>query len=244
MGIAQVEMQAALAALVVGDANRNDSLDSEDIVIETGWYVAAVADNPDTTDIDESKKAVFRSEREVRSSNAFADVNTAKDGIYLDIDEIPRLGTTTPADLNGAVATMRISIQSAGVDTLLFGATAGTNAGKSLVEVTSSSGDPIRIPASEKDLGEYAKQAAGVNAAAFDGAISKDSGVFVARFGVIRNDFKDAITAYWDEVPAPADRTQTVTVIASGTPADGEVVAGSAAFDITLTAVGETPTRT
>ena len=42
---------------------------------------------------------------------------------------------------------------------------------------------------------------------------SVDSGVFVAQFGVIRSEFKDAIGDYWAEVPADKTVARTVTVI-------------------------------
>ena len=213
------EELAALAALVVGDANRNEGLDAADIIIETGWYTAAAAAIPATDQVAAvpAVEAVFRSERVVRAANAFNDVNTDKTGVYLDVDEIPPLNNVVPTDFADATAVVRITFESAGVDVLEFGDNAGSNSGKSLIEVTSSSGDPIRIPASEADLGEYAGlDKAGVGPADFgtEAVESKDSGVFVARFGVIDNDSKDAIAEYWDLVPkdkiAP---TRTLTVI-------------------------------
>ncbi len=246
----------ALAELVVGDANRNDGLDAADIIIQTGWYVPALAAVAATEDVaaTPARKAAFRSVRTVRAANAFNDVNTDKNGIFIDIDEVPALpGGTPPEDLiDGetipATPVLRITFESAGVDVLEFGENAGSNAGKSLIEVTSSSGDPIRIPASEKDLGVYANQAAGVNAQAFEGAPSKDSGVFVARFGVIRSDFKEAMTE-WEPVPGEAvDATGVVLMVGAtaeaplqstlevtlSVDADNVLVAGS----VTATIVG------
>ena len=107
--------------------------------------------------------------------------------------------------------------------------------------MTSSSGEPIRIEAGEKDLSAYAKQDNGVNSMNFeeDDAMSKDSGVFVGRFGVIRNDFKEAIAEYLKLVPKEMEtKDRKVTVITQGLEDDENA---TPVPDATPTGVAGTP---
>ena len=191
-----------LRDLVVGNSNRDGAVDHLDIELHIGDYTPAVRDDVDTAAEDETANAVFTATRTLRPIAIFAGEATNGKGIFLNVGDIPSLG--------GGEA-LRLTFASAGQDVLEF--TSGANKDMSLVEVTSSSGDPIRIPASEKDLGSYAAADSGVGPTAFEESPSKDSGVFVARFGVIRNGFKDAIAEYWEANKAQTERTQTFTVV-------------------------------
>ena len=218
-----------------GDRNRDGVLDDEDITVSIGVYTAATAgeDDPATTTVDESKVG-------------FASPSNLPSSVFIRFAE-----DNTVVFLNTAIITagssLRITFASATAGDLNYPDDFSTEnlRGLSRVQVTSSSGDPIRIEANEKNLAGYAAQTAGVNSAAFAAASSKDSGVFVGRFGVIRNDFKDAISDYWAAVPAPESVERTVTVITQ-VAEDLENVteaeaAAAAAADPNTTVVAGTP---
>lgn len=208
--------------LQIGDRNRSGSIDSSDLLIEVGYFVAPVADNPDTADTDESVSLQFEVQRTVNVGNAFLDASANGKEAFLSLNVIPAfpadVGSRTGA-LTGEVGALRIRFASAGVNELEFGADAPTAlVGKSRVEVRSTSGDPIRVAVSEKNLGGFT--GAGVTKTALDANESRDSGSFVGIFGVIRNDFKDAIaewiptatqTAYTGDTGDTAAKVYTVS---------------------------------
>ncbi|MCY4576384.1 MAG: hypothetical protein OXC55_07295 [Chloroflexi bacterium] len=196
-------MNIALPAdIKFGDRNRDGRLDHEDITVSIGTFAAATAaeDDQSTPNVDESKVG-FSSPSNLPSSVfiRFADDNTQ---VFLNTQII-----STGSDV-------RISFASAEPNTLEF--TTGANAGQSRVQVTSTSGDPIRVPVSEKALNVLDNPTDGVNHDALTDAdaVSRDSGVFVGMFGVIRNDFKDAGS---DWKPVPTDSAQSEEITATGT---------------------------
>ncbi len=228
--------------LEIGDRNRNGEIDSGDLLIEIGYFVPPVVDDPDTTD-NEQEDLQFEAVRTVNVGNAFQDASRNGKEAFLNLNTIPAF----PAARDAAdqldtteVGALRIRFASAGVNELKYGDDAAVELrGKSRVQVRSSSGDPIRITVREKNLVELAKQKAGVNHAALtatdtDGnstTDSRDSGVFVGMFGVIRNDFKEAI-ATWTPTPTDSAQSEEITVIAAGgTPAADEVLPVEAETD-------------
>ncbi len=206
--------------LEIGDRNRSGSVDHGDLLIEVGYFVAPVADDPGTADTNEAVSLQFEALRTVNVQNAFVDASRNGKEAFLSLNIIPAfpadVGTRDGA-LTGEVGALRIRFASAGVNELTYDEDSPTDlVGKSRVQVRSSSGDPIRVTVREKDLGVLDDQTAGVNHAALTAedsegnslTDSRDSGVFVGMFGVIRNDFKEAI-ATWTPTP-------TETVYANG----------------------------
>ena len=236
MATAHVTEIANLNALAVGDKDRSGEIDGDDITIEMGWYVPPRRDDPSTTTEDETAPALFSRTRTVRADNAFLDLfEDGGDavGIYLDNNDIPPLpAATAPTNFppagtgenRTATQVIRITFASAGPDTLVF--ETGSNAGQSRVQVTSTSGEPIRVSVNEKDLDAF--EGRSVNAADLEANSSRDSGVFVGIFGVIRNDFKDAASD-WSPVKSPdaddAATPPTITFVADTT-ADADLQAG------------------
>ena len=184
--------------LNVGDRDRSGKIDADDFVFQIGMYTAGIA----AADAESTPTpAEFTSERTLPSSSVFLSSRDTGDGFYGTVLNIPAIDTGDA---------LRVTFASAGSDMLV------DDKMKSLVEVTSSSGEPIRIEAGEKDLSAYAEQDNGVNSMDFESmdAKSKDSGVFVGRFGVIRNDFKEAIAEYLKLVPKEMEtKDRKVTVI-------------------------------
>ena len=95
--------------------------------------------------------------------------------------------------------------------------------GESLVEIRSTSGEAIKVIASEKNLGAYvALSQGGINGDEFEnatGAVSQDSGVFAAIFGLIDNDWKLMISDWVTddrEDTSPLKDGETVTGLAAG----------------------------
>ena len=189
--------------LNVGDRDRSGKIDADDFVFQIGMYTPGTQNTADAGDASNATLAMFTSERTLPSSSVFLSSRDTGDGFYGAVLNIPSI--TDKA--------LRVTFASAGSDMLV------DDKMKSLVEVTSSSGEPIRIEASEKDLSAYAKQDSGVNSTNFeeDDAMSKDSGVFVGRFGVIHIDFKEAIAEYLKLVPKEMEiKDRKVTVITQG----------------------------
>ena len=179
------------ADLQVGDRNRTGEIDGADIVIELGFIPttdAIPADDDQTDDVDESAVPLkFVSDQTLRTQNAFLNLSTDGKTLFLDVNDIPTLNSLgdPPANMRPA---LRITFSSAGPNVLEY--EEGKDKGKSRVQVTSTSGDPILVSVSEKDLGAF--DGDGVTASDLKGNSSRDSGVFVGIFGVIRNEFKDA----------------------------------------------------
>ncbi len=203
--------------LVVGNRNRQDGVDAPDVIFQLGQYTAAVRDDAGTTEVDETAPAEFSVTRTLRSATVFLDNGEGEDAsiIYVSALNIPAL----PADGTGTVGALRITFASAGVNSLNFDT--GSLAGQSRVQVTSTSGEPIRVAVSEKDLGSFS--GAGVTRTALDAEASRsrDSGVFVGIFGAIQNKFKDAALD-WEAVA-----TDTVY-------ADGDADTDNDALDLTV----------
>ncbi len=250
-----------LGSLVVGDDTRDGVVNGEDIELELGWYLPAVRANPSATPPVMAAPAKFVGTRALQSG-AFAGINTANDGLYLDRGLIPNLQegdsiptVDRPAAENNVeyVPALRIGFDSAGENALTYPSDyrVETLQDKSRVEVSSTSDrSSIRISVSEKNLATYAALDNGVGAANFGGtditsfdpaaADSRDSGVFVGRFGVIRKEFKDAIADYAGLVPTPQAQAQTITVVSPAvntaeTPDDPNTIAAapSAVFNLT-----------
>ena len=206
-----------LNGLVVGNRNRQGGVDDDDILVHLGYYQVATRGDAEADPVVVAAPAKFTPTRRVVGSFEAEDED-GNNGVYLDLDAIPLLNTVPipqAAQDDGAVAAMRITFASAGVNDLNF--TTGTNTGQSRVQVTSTSGEAIRVPVSEKDLGAFS--GAGVTRTALDANESRDSGVFVGIFGAIQNSFKDAAS---DWEPVKGDAT-------AGTPAAVAVVAESTA---------------
>lgn len=234
-GTADVDEAAGADPLQIGDRNRNGSIDDGDLLIEVGYFVPPVADDPGTADTDESLDLQFEAVRTVNVGNAFLDASRNGKEAFLSLNVIPAFPVAR--DVAGGqlhtseVGALRIRFASAGVNDLTFGADApAALVGKSRVEVRSTSGDPIRVSVSEKNLGGFS--GAGVTKSALDMNESRDSGVFVGIFGVIRNDFKDAIaewmptateTVYADGDDDDENNAQDVTVVASGATGNSQV---------------------
>ncbi|MYD35519.1 MAG: hypothetical protein F4X20_00615 [Dehalococcoidia bacterium] len=243
---------ADLDDLVVGNRNRQNGVDAPDVVFQLGWYQAPTRDDPATEDDDESVAAEFTVTRTLRSATVFLDNGEGPDAsiIYVSALNIPALSTDTPPE--GTVAALRIAFASAGVNDLV------DSDGDNLVSVTSTSGETINIAARERDLAKYdaltddenvAKRS--VNHADFSAEAneSRDSGVFVGMFGVIRNGFKDAALD-WEPVKgdATAGTVQQVTVVADGTdpipanaveaPADAATATAPFSYTVTVTLAG------
>ena len=178
---------ADAADLQIGDRNRNGSIDAGDLLIETGYYVTATG--------------AFEAVRPVNVQNAFVSSSTNGKEAYLSLNIIPTYPTGRMA---GEVGALRIRFASASIDNLNYAADHATERlrGLSRVQVSSTSGDPIRVEAMEKDLGGFSGVA--VTESDLTGNSSRDSGVFVGMFGVIRNDFKEALS---DWEPAATEDT-------------------------------------
>ena len=256
--------------LNVGDRSRSGGIDAGDFVFQIGTYNAGNLRTNEEPEESDAQVATFTDAETLPEGSVFLRPRTVGDGFYVTVGSIPSVGATTS---EGTVA-LRVTFASASQNDLVF--TAGANEGNSLVQVTSSSGDPIRIPALEKSLDFYAgleaapgEQKAGVGPDDFSDELSttgapqtdasKDSGVFVARFGVIDNEFKDAIAEYWELVDEPNHPSRTVKVITAdaealenvtelvdgdntiviGTPNDDTVGAGLTTTVIVLTGVNK-----
>lgn len=163
--------------LEIGDRNRNGSIDAGDLLIQTGYYVAATG--------------VFTPVRTVNVQNAFVSSSDNGKEAYLSLNIIPTYPEGRTAGEEGA---LRIRFASASIDNLNYAPDHATERlrGLSRVQVSSTSGDPIRVEAMEKDLGSFGGVA--VTESDLAGNSSRDSGVFVGMFGVIPNDFKEALS--------------------------------------------------
>lgn len=193
---------ANTADLQIGDRNRNGSIDAGDLMIEVGYYVAG---NP----------VQFVRQRVVNVQNAFVSSSDNGKEAFLSLNIIPGMpadvGTRTGA-LPGEVGALRIRFASASIDDLNYPDDHATERlqGLSRVQVSSTSGDPIRVAVSEKDLGGFSGVA--VTESDLAGNSSRDSGVFVGMFGVIRNDFKEALSEW---TPDPAANNKISDLIAN-----------------------------
>ncbi len=202
--------------LVVGNRDREGGVDDNDIEVHLGYYTPATRGDATADPVVEAVAAKFTATRRVVGSFEAEDED-GNDGVFLDLDAIPLLSTVaipTEASDAGAVAAMRLTFASAGVNDLKF--TTGATAGQSRVQVTSTSGESIRVPVSEKNLGAFS--GAGVTRTALNANESRDSGVFVGIFGAIENRFKDAASDWAPVKSDAADGTAiAVTVAANGT---------------------------
>ena len=228
--VAFEDIQASTASpagaddLQIGDSNRNGRIDAGDIVIEVGYFVPPSADtgsaNSPNNDAQELR---FVSVRTVNVANAFQTSSTNGKEAYLTVNNIPAFPTARDSQ-TGQLATtevgaVRIKFASAGPNDLsdYDHDNNDSTATISRVQVTSSSGESIRITANEKNLAGLSGTA--VTQSQIDGMMndSRDSGVFVGIFGVIRNDFKEAIAA-WKPVKGDATAGSiAVTVVGEST---------------------------
>ena len=179
---------AALAALQIGDRNRNGEIDAGDLVIQTGLITDATGE--------------FETVRQLRAETAFQGAHTNGKEVFLTLGTIPAY----PTGQAGETGALRISFASASVDNLNYADDHATERlrGLSRVEISSTSGESIRVTATEKNLGGFGGVA--VDATDLDNNPSRDSGIFVGMFGVIRNDFKEALSD-WE----PAANANTIT---------------------------------
>ncbi len=123
------------------------------------------------------------------------------------------------ASMDTAATNVRVHFVTAKKDTLLY--TTGSNTGKSLVSVESDTGDAITITATEKNIAGMATGITdAVDSADFENADydSTDSGIFLARFGVIDNRWKTMLTD-WVTAAEAAVATTTATATAGIVPA-------------------------
>ncbi len=168
---------ANAADLQIGDRNRNGSIDAGDLLIETGYYVSATG--------------AFEAVRTVNVQNAFVSSSTNGKEAYLSLNIIPTYPT---GRVTGEVGALRIRFASATIDNLNYATDHATERlrGLSRVVISSTSGESIRVTATEKNLGGFG--GAAVDASGLAANSSRDSGIFVGMFGVIRNDFKEALS--------------------------------------------------
>ena len=188
------------AGIKFGDRNRDGKLDHNDITVSVGSFTAATAveDDASTPNVDESKVGFGNSSNLPDSVFIrFAEDNTA---VFLNTGII------------SAGSDVRINFASAMAGDLNYddpdNTPSGLMVGDSRIQVTSSSGESIRVEAREKNLAGFSGDAVTQADIDMDMNMSRDSGVFVGIFGVIRNDFKEAIDA-WTAIP-------TMTMFADG----------------------------
>ncbi len=200
---------ADASGLQIGDRNRNGSIDAGDLLIETGYYTTATG--------------VFEAVRTVNVQNAFVSASANGKEAYLSLNIIPTYPTGRQA---GEVGALRIRFASASVDDLNYADDHATERlrGLSRVEVTSTSGDPIRVKAMEKDLGGFSGVA--VTESDLTGNSSRDSGIFVGMFGVIRNDFKEALSE-WTPDPAASNKISNLIANVQAVDVDAGALTGA-----------------
>ncbi len=134
--------------------------------------------------------------------------------------------------LTGGPDTIDVTYSTSKHDTLL------DENGDSLVEVISDTGTTIRVIADEKDPGEFAASTAlGIGSGDFEAEESLDSGVFMARFGLIEQEWKAMLTE-WVENDGGVRQTTDSDTVTTHVVAAGDDPGEDQAFEFDLGGTG------